>query len=213
MSGQDGQRGERSGHQIGRSWRRTDHGRKGRGRELEQILFLSLCNWHLVVPFTEAGDMQEWAGQMLSSGLETAAERTRRGLERVFHRRRKVSFRGQRGAVWAWWLPCVRTCPPSPYLLPFGPRTAGGSIKSRLSLGALENISDNQPTTSLIRIKYKGFLHKEAGVGRTQEVRLVAPGPVPGLWRNACPGQQRLSIYGGGSSFCFCGGIRGQGGY
>lgn len=142
--------------------------------------------------------------------METAAERTRRGLERVFHRRCKVRFRGQRGAVWAWWLPCVRTLPPSSYLLPLCPGTAGGSVKSRLSLGALENISDNQPTTSLIRVKYRVFLHKEARVGRTQQVRLVAPGHVPGRWRDACPGQQRLSTYGRGSSVCFCGGIRGR---
>lgn len=39
----------------------------------------------------------------------------------------------------------------SPYLLSFHPRLARGSIKSRLSLGALGNISDNQLTASLLK--------------------------------------------------------------
>lgn len=54
--------------------------------------------------------------------------------------------------------PCVGPLPPSTYLLPFHPGKAGGSLKSRLSLWALGNISDNQLTTSSISTKYKPFL-------------------------------------------------------
>lgn len=38
------------------------------------------------------------------------------------------------------------------------------------------NINDNQPTTSLIRIKYEAFREKEATAGRTKQVRSVGPG-------------------------------------
>lgn len=73
--------------------------------------------------------------------------------------------------------PCWSPPPSSPYLLPFHSRKAGGSIKSRLSLRALRNIKDNQPTTSLRRIKYEPSLEKEARAGKTKWVRPVGPKP------------------------------------
>lgn len=74
-------------------------------------------------------------------------------------------------------LPGVGTLPSYLYLLSFHPGKASSSIKSWLSLWALGNINDNQPTTFLIRIKYKPFLGKEARTGKTQQGRLVGPGP------------------------------------
>lgn len=99
-----------------------------------------------------------------------------RVLERVIRRRGKVRPRGQREVVWAWWLPRVGTPPSSPYLLPFHPWKARGSIKSRLSLRALGNINDNQPTTALLRTTNKLFLELKARAGKAQ---LVIPEPVP----------------------------------
>ena len=68
-------------------------------------------------------------------------------------------------------VPGVGTLPASPYLLPFHSRKARGAVKSRLPLGALKNSKDNQPTTSLVRIKYEPYLGKEARAGRTRRVR------------------------------------------
>lgn len=89
--------------------------------------------------------------------------------------RGKVRLRGQRqdGLV----VPYATPLPLSPYLLSFHSRKTRRSIKSRFSLGALRNIKDNQPTISLISIKYEPSLEKEARAEKTQRVRRVGLKP------------------------------------
>lgn len=85
--------------------------------------------------------------------------------------------RGRMGLV----VPYATPLPFSPYLLSFHSRKTRRSIKSRFSLGALRNIKDNQPTISLISIKYEPSLEKEARAEKTQWVRRVGLKPCVSL--------------------------------
>lgn len=129
----------------------------------------------MAAPFTKAGDaelrfghQEPWDGDIQkredSEGIRKGPSPKRQGQAQ----------RSETGSVGLVAPMCWN--PPCPYLLPLHPRKTGGSIGSRLSLRALENISDNQLITSLIRIKHEPFLEKEARAGRTQWVRPVGPG-------------------------------------
>lgn len=117
---------------------------------------------------------------MLSAvlGIESPGERHPAGRTRMGSEARSgLEDRGRMGLV----VPYATPLPFSPYLLSFHSRKTRRSIKSRFSLGALRNIKDNQPTISLISIKYEPSLEKEARAEKTQRVRRVGLKPCVSL--------------------------------
>lgn len=73
--------------------------------------------------------------------------------------------------------PSARTLLASPYLLPFHPRTASGSIRSRLSSRALRNTKDNQPTTSPLESHTIPRSRADREPGEVDRPRALSRGP------------------------------------